>query len=98
MVNESAFNIKCEVEGVGYSILWHNMYPKRNILRISSLNIDIVPSEPEPGEYEFNLLALQSLISKTASDLKITSISTPIKVVKPLPKSEKAAEEADSTK
>lgn len=90
-IDQTPYTVRCNVEGVGYNILLHNIAPKKNLVRISADNVDVSPSATVPGGYEISSFTLQNLISSKITDLKINSVASPVEIE--LPSSDKEDQE-----
>lgn len=79
-IDSTLYSVRCNVEGIGYQLLMHNIAPRKNTVRLSSDNVMITPSATSPTSYEITPFALQNAISNKLTNLKIRSVEAPVEV------------------
>ncbi len=82
-IDSTRYSVKCNVEGIGYQILLHNIAPRQNTVVLSSENVDVVPSAVNPGGYDVSSFYLQNAISRKISTLRIISVDSPVELTLP---------------
>ncbi len=80
-IDSTQYSVRCNVEGVGYQILFYKWTLRRNTVVIPADKIVINNlSATAPISYDISTFALQNFISAKISDLKIKSVDTPVEV------------------